>query len=202
MEKICYIVGAGDNSGTNFLKGENDLVIAADGGLTTLERMNIIPDIIMGDFDSLGYVPKGDNVFTHPVMKDETDTGLALKKAMELGYTHIVIFGGTGGRIDHTIANFQNMLYASRKGVYIEMKDSRHTYTVVTNKEITIKGEYDSIFSVFAIGVNASDVSIENALYNIKDYDITSDFPIGTSNRFVDKGVKISVNDGSILIIY
>lgn len=80
MEKTCYIVGAGDNSGTDFLKTENDFVIAADGGLFALQKRNIRPDMIMGDFDSLGYVPKGDNVIRHEVMKNDTDMMLAVKR--------------------------------------------------------------------------------------------------------------------------
>ena len=83
MEKICYIVGAGDNSGTNFLKKKEDYVIAADGGLLWLQKLNIEPDMIMGDFDSLGFVPEGNNVIQHEVMKNDTDMMLAVKKALE-----------------------------------------------------------------------------------------------------------------------
>ena len=121
MEGVCYIVGAGDNEGTLFIKKTEDFVIAADGGLLTINGLGIVPDIILGDFDSLGYVPKGDNIIRHKVEKDDTDMMLAVEKAIELGYHNITIFGGTGGRTDHTIANLQTMLYASINGVNLSL---------------------------------------------------------------------------------
>ena len=121
MNKKCYIVGAGDNSGTNFSKEKDEYVIAADGGLATLEKLGIQPDFILGDFDSLGYVPDGKNIEVHKVEKDDTDMMLSVERAVESGYNEIEIFGGTGGRIDHTVANFQTMLWASKQNVKIKM---------------------------------------------------------------------------------
>lgn len=201
MEKICYIVGAGDNSGTNFLKKEDDYVIAADGGLLTLQKLDIMPDMIMGDFDSLGYVPKGDNVIRHEVMKNDTDMMLAVKKALELGYRKIKLYGGTGGRVDHTLANIQTMLYASRNGAVIEMIDSENRYYVITNGVIRINGNDGSGFSIFAIGGMAHKVNIRNAMYLLNDFELSPDNPTGTSNLFIGKEVTISVEKGSLLIV-
>ena len=75
MEKTCYIAGAGDNTGTDFKINEGDCVIAADGGVKILEKLNITPDYILGDFDSLGYVPKGDNVIRYKVRWHGYDAG-------------------------------------------------------------------------------------------------------------------------------
>lgn len=201
MKKTCYIVGAGDNSGTNFLKKENDYVIAADGGLKTLQEMNIVPDMIMGDFDSLGYVPDGENVIRHEVMKDDTDMMLAVKFAMDKGYENIVIYGGTGGRVDHTFSNIQTMLYASRRGLSIEMVDYGNRYFVITDGDIHLNGEPEGLFSVFALGGIAHSVTIENALYCIHDFELSPDYPRGVSNSFIGKEVTISVVKGSLLIV-
>lgn len=201
MKKTCYIVGAGDNSGTNFLKKENDYVIAADGGLKTLQDMNIVPDMIMGDFDSLGYVPDGENVIRHEVMKDDTDMMLAVKFAMDKGYENIVIYGGTGGRVDHTISNIQTMLYASRRGASIEMCDSTNHYFAITDGNIRINGEFKGMFSVFALGGIAHNVTVKNALYCIDNFEMSPDNPRGVSNSFVGKEVTISVEKGSLLIV-
>lgn len=201
MEKTCYIVGAGDNSGTDFLKTENDFVIAADGGLFALQKRNIRPDMIMGDFDSLGYVPKGDNVIRHEVMKNDTDMMLAVKKALEIGYRKIKIYGGTGGRMDHTISNVQTMLYASRKGAEIEMTDSVNRYYVITDGAIRINGTSQKGFSIFAIGGTAHKVNIRNAMYLLHDFELSPDNPTGTSNSFIGKEVTISVEKGSLLIV-
>lgn len=201
MERICYIVGAGDNTGTKFLKGKNDYVIAADGGLLCLQELKIEPDMIMGDFDSLGFIPEGDNVIRHEVMKNDTDMMLAVKKALDMGYHKIKIYGGTGGRIDHTFSNIQTMLYASRKGASIEMIDSSNTYHVITDGEIHLTGESQRGFSIFALGGTAHKVNIRDAMYLLHDFELTSDNPIGTSNSFIGKEVTISVEKGSLLII-
>ena len=201
MEKTCYIVGAGDNSGTNFLKTENDYVIAADGGLSVLEKKHIMPDLIMGDFDSLGYVPAGNHVIRHEVMKNDTDMMLAVKKALDMGYKNIKLYGATGGRGDHTISNIQAMLFASRNGASIEMIDSVNRYRVITDEKISINGKCKNVFSVFAIGGAAHKVSITDAMYPLHDFELLPDNPTGTSNVFVGKEVEISVERGSLLII-
>lgn len=135
MEGVCYIVGAGDNEGTLFIKKWRIVLLQQMAGLLTINGLGIVPDIILGDFDSLGYVPKGDNIIRHKVEKDDTDMMLAVEKAIELGYHNITIFGGTGGRTDHTIANLQTMLYASINGVNIKMMDSGNVYRVILMKK-------------------------------------------------------------------
>jgi thiamine pyrophosphokinase len=201
MNKKCYIVGAGDNSGTNFSKRENEYVIAADGGLEKLKELGIAPDIIMGDFDSLGYIPKGDNVIRYQVKKDDTDMMLAVKKALALGAQSLEIFGGTGGRVDHTIANIQTMLYASQKGAYVKMTDKQNIYYVITDNKIILKAKESGIFSVFAVGGNAYNVEIKGAEYVAAGIDLGPNQPMGVSNSYIGNEVEISVEKGSLLII-
>ncbi len=201
MDKMCYIVGAGDNSGTNFKRNENEYVIAADGGLKVLEQLGIEPDFIIGDFDSLGFVPKGENVFKHKAEKDDTDTGLAIKKALELGCNIIKIYGGTKGRVDHTIANIQSMINAANQGAKIQMLDNDNTYTVVSNSTVILKRGSNKYFSVFAMSDMAKGVTIKNAKYPLDNYIMTSDNPIGVSNEYMDEEVLVSVEKGTILII-
>ena len=202
MENVCYIVGAGDNSGTNFTKEENDFVIAADGGFEKIHQLGIEPDLVIGDLDSLGYVPVGDNVEKHKVMKNETDMMICVKTALHKGFNNIVIFGGTGGRIDHTFANIQTLLYASQLGANIKMVDGNNTYTVVSDGSISITGKEKNIFSVFAINGVAHNVTIKNALYNIESYKLEENRPLGVSNQFVNANPVISVGKGSLLIVY
>ena len=71
MEALCYIAGAGGCSGMSIERGEHDMVIAADGGYASLEAAGIVPDIAVGDFDSLGFVPAGVEVLRHPPEKDD-----------------------------------------------------------------------------------------------------------------------------------
>lgn len=86
-----------------------DYVIAADGGYRSLKARGIEPDFVMGDFDSLGYRPDHPNVETHPVMKDDTDLGLAVRWALAHGHRRFVIAGALGGRLDQTIASLQTL---------------------------------------------------------------------------------------------
>lgn len=195
------IVGAGDNSGTIFSREKDEYIIAADGGITALERIGITPDLVIGDFDSLGYVPKGDNVIVHKVEKDDTDMMLSVEKAIESGYNDITIYGGTGGRVDHTFANLQTMLFASRKGVFIKMIDSENIYQVITNQSLTLNKKDRGNVSVFAIGGEAKGVNIIGGKYEAKDIHLTPDNPTAVSNSFVGKDICISVKEGSLLII-
>lgn len=201
MNKKCYIVGAGDNSGTNFSKKKNEYVIAADGGVAILKKMGIEPDLIIGDFDSLGYVPEGENVIVHQVEKDDTDMMLSVIKATEMGYDEIEIYGGSGGRIDHTIANFQTMLWASKNGIKIRMCDKAYYYYMITDKKIVLKGEDGKDLSVFAFGGVANGVNIKGAKYEAQNMQLEPYNPTAVSNTFIGDDVIISVKSGSLLII-
>ena len=201
MIEKCYIVGAGDNSGTNFSKGENEYIIAADGGLEILNSMGIKADLIIGDFDSLGYKPKGNNVIAYKVEKDDTDMMLAVMKAIELGTGEIVIFGGTGGRIDHTFANIQAMANASKNGILVKMIDEKYEYIVITDGSITIDRRPEGIFSVMSISNKSMGVNIKGGQYSAKNVTLTNDNPTAVSNHFVGKDIEISVKQGTLLIV-
>ena len=87
-----------------------DFVLAADGGLRHTEKLGLSPNEILGDFDSLGFTPRGANVF--PVEKDDTDAMLAVRRGLSLGYREFVLYGTLDGpRLDHTIANFQTLQF-------------------------------------------------------------------------------------------
>ncbi|MBR6676743.1 MAG: thiamine diphosphokinase, partial [Clostridia bacterium] len=92
MNNICYIVGASVTDGMYIDKREGDLVIAADGGLASLEEIGIPPDLCVGDFDSLGHIPNIENTVCHPVEKDDTDTALAISEGTDRGYGAFVIY--------------------------------------------------------------------------------------------------------------
>ena len=201
MNKKCYIIGAGDNFGTKFYKKENEYVIAADGGLEILETLGVEPDLIMGDFDSLGFVPKGENVICYPVEKDDTDMMLAVKRAVEMGYNEIELYGATGGRTDHTIANLQTMLWASKNNCKIKMIDEKNTYYMITNDSVYLPAKRSGGFSVFAFGKNAKGVTIKGGKYEALNVELSPDNPTAVSNSFIGKEVEISVREGSLLII-
>lgn len=119
----CYIAGAGDFTARGFAPGPEDLVLAADGGYRALYRLGTTPDLLLGDFDSLGDVPLPANlpVLRFPVRKDDTDTGLALRYGLEQGFRDFALYGCAGGRVDHLLANLQSMARVSRLGASVRL---------------------------------------------------------------------------------
>lgn len=119
----CYIVGAGDFTARGFAPGPDDLVLAADGGYRALYSLGYTPDLLLGDFDSLGDLPLPADlpVLRFPVRKDDTDTGLALRHGLDLGFRDFALYGCAGGRVDHLLANFQSMARVSRLGATVRL---------------------------------------------------------------------------------
>ena len=201
--KTCYIFGAAEGFPTVFDKQENDIVIAADGGYKALKELNIEPDIVLGDFDSLGYVPDfGGRIIKHPIKKDDTDTMLAIKTAMELGFGRFVIYGGTGKRLDHTLANIQTLAYASVKGGRAYLCGDGYTLTVVTDGSISFKESAKGNISVFSCVTKAKGIYEKGLLYELENAEIGFDFPLGVSNEFIGKEAEISVEKGSIAVFW
>ena len=119
----CYIVGAGDFTPRGFAPVPGDLVLAADGGYRALYSLGYTPDLLLGDFDSLGDLPLPPDlpVLRFPARKDDTDTGLALRHGLDRGFRDFALYGCAGGRVDHLLANLQSMARMSRLGATIRL---------------------------------------------------------------------------------
>ena len=136
-----------------------------------------------------------------PVEKDDTDTMLAVKTGLERGETEFHIYGGMGGRrTDHTIANFQALLYLARRGAQGWLYGQEERYTAVCGGTITFPARDRGILSVFCLGADARDVSIQGGQYPLHHAVLTAEFPLGVSNHFVGRPITVSVRDGSLLI--
>ena len=194
--KKCYIVGAGNFYGS-IEPCEEDIVIAADGGLVHLERMGIAPDVIAGDFDSLDslgrlsryltakdltrvknsekesikteYLGKELEIVRCPVMKDETDMRLAYRIGASRGYTNFELYGGVGGREDHTFANYCLLLEVKNDKNDAVLVGKNTKVFVVKNEEKRIFGREGATVSVFAFGKEALGVSIRGLKYGAKN---------------------------------
>lgn len=180
---------------------DGDLILAADGGLRHLQQRNIVPHGILGDFDSLGYVPKGAAVY--PVEKDDTDAMLAVRLGLKKGFREFVIYGGLDGpRLDHTVANFQTLQYLCDQGAagYLVGKD--YMVTVLKNGSLRFPAEAEGIVSVFCMGADARGVRIRGLQYSLENGTLTAGFPLGVSNHFVGQEAEIAVKDGSLLVLW
>ena len=180
---------------------DDDYIIAADGGLSHVESLGLKPQQILGDFDSLGYVPQDAHCF--PVEKDDTDAMLAIRHGLELGYSRFVLYGALDGpRLDHTLANFQALQYLSDHHATGYLVGNDYIVTVIRNEKITFCPGCTGIISVFCMGADAKGVTIKGLKYPLENGSLTAGFPLGVSNHFVGEAASISVTDGSLLILY
>ena len=180
---------------------EDDFVIAADGGLRHTEKLGIVPQEILGDFDSLGYTPTGANVF--PVEKDDTDAMLAVRRGLQLGYREFVLYGSVdGSRLDHTVANFQTLQFLADRGAAGYLVGRDFLITVVKEGAIAFPAGCRGTLSVFCLGSDASDVTLEGLYYPLKNGTLTAGFPLGVSNHFTGDPARISVARGSLLVLW
>ncbi len=178
-----------------------DFVIAADAGYVQLVCQGVAPDLAVGDFDSLGEPPVGVPIVRHPVMKDDTDTMLAVKLGLERGYTDFRLYGVLGGRLDHTLANLQTLQYIAARGANgVIVGDV--CLAVVQNGELRFRAEASGIISVFCLASPASGVDLEGLLYPLTDYTMRADVPIGVSNEFTGVPARVRVRDGCLLVVF
>lgn len=201
MSGVCHIVGAGDFFGMDKPR-DGDFVIAADGGLKYLEQLNIIPDIIVGDFDSLGRVPSGSNVIVLPCEKDDTDMSFAACEGLKRGYKHFRLYGASGGRFDHTLSNIALLASLSRQGAAASMSAGETTISAITDSELHFPADAEGYVSVFSHSDVSVGVNIKNLKYQLCDYTLESTSVIGTSNEFLGVESSISVAHGTLVVLY
>ncbi len=199
---MCYIFGSLDVNSFPFSVDSDDFVIAADRGLLNAEKFNIKPDLIVGDFDSLNYIPQGKNVIKHPVMKDETDLILAVETALKKGYKNFYIFGCIGGRLDQTFATIQTADYIHNNGGNaLLFGDNIKISILYENETLSFSSKNSGIISVFSYSEKAN-VSIKGLLYELDKAQIDQSYPLGVSNEFKCCDAEIKVNSGKALIIW
>ena len=178
-----------------------DLVIAADGGLRHTEKLNITPDVVLGDFDSLGFTPTGANVF--PVEKDDTDAMLAVRRGLAMGYRDFLLYGSLDGpRLDHTVANFQTLQFLCDHGAFGILAGVNTMAAVVKNGTLVFPAGCEGNVSVFCLGPDARGVTLKGLHYPLENGTLTAGFPLGVSNHFTGEPAEITVKEGSLLILW
>jgi len=208
-DKKCIVIGAGDLTVGAVNVGEEDLVIAVDGGINYCGILEIEPDIILGDFDSVNEAQREailtmkeqvpDRVITLKPEKDDTDMLAALKLGLKMGYDYFLIYGATGGRLEHTLANIQCLLYLKNHDAVGYLMDGSGMIFVMKNEEVKLRDNLEGYFSLFCLGKEAKGVTIKGMKYELEDYTMTNDFPIGVSNEFIGKEATIRVADGELV---
>jgi thiamine pyrophosphokinase len=202
MEQICYIVGASNAEDLYIAPDQKHFIIAADGGLTYLEKQGISPDLTIGDFDSLGYVPQNGSILQHPPEKDDTDMVLAIREGQQRGYNTFVLYGGLGGRLDHTYANLQALCYLANCGAVGYLLGDGTAVTAIKQREIRFGAEENGMLSVFCAGSCARGITLQGFKYPLEHGVFTAEIPLGVSNEFLGIPSRIAVSDGTLLVMW
>lgn len=201
-KKTCFVIGAGSFSDMVIMPEKEDLIIAADGGYTYLEKIGIKPEILIGDFDSLNQIPEHQALIRHSPIKDDTDMALAVAYAKEQGYQRFFLYGGLGGRLDHTIANLQLLNGMSHQGLEAYLIGEQNMITAITGEQICFSEAASGILSVFCLGEPAKGVYEQGLKYELTDAVMTCDVTLGVSNEFIGKDSQIEVREGTLILLW
>ncbi|MCI8795378.1 MAG: thiamine diphosphokinase [Dorea sp.] len=196
MSKRAVIVSGGELDEELTLReiGERGTgcVIAVDRGLEFLYSHQIVPDYIVGDFDSVSReivdyyrVQKNVPVRAHNPVKDASDTELAIRLAMTVGSKELLILGATGGRLDHLWANIQSLMIPFKAGIDAKIIDRQNLVRIIGGGETRLEKSkaYGQFFSVFPIGNEIFGFNISGAKYPLKNHTLTSDNSLCVSNE-------------------
>jgi len=202
--KRCVILAAGEAPCPELMKSlvrDGDTIIAADGGARLAAGFGRCPDIIIGDFDSLGeHDLRSAEIVRLPVKKDDTDTMAAAKMAADMGFDDVLLLGAAGGRLDHTLGNFAVMAWLAARGIGVEMATDNEYVSMCSPGEYTVEEQSETYLSLLPYGGEVGGLTIKNVEYPLKNATISPDFPIGVSNKIVCSPARISFEKGLLLI--
>ncbi len=215
-EPKCIIISAGTFAPIEIPINEQDICIACDAGFLYAQQLGILPDLIVGDFDSaseygevllrsIEEIEENDpqRIVRLDVKKDDTDTIKAVKIGLSRGYKKFYFYGALGGRrFDHSIANIQTLLYIKHAGGRGYIFDSDRMLMVAENETIKFHRGNTGYLSVFSLNGTAKGVTLKGLMYTMENGELANDFPLGVSNEFIiDEEAEISVENGTLLII-
>jgi len=186
----------------------SDIYIAADSGIETALKFNIRPHILIGDFDSIAlsdefekYNINDIKIIKYPAMKDDTDSMLAVKYALESGYKNIVIIGGLDGRIDHTLANLYLLKYIKNHGGFGCITNGYNKITYLANASVKIYKKYKYV-SVMPVSSEIRGVTLTGFRYELKNASVRYEEPYTVCNEISENAEygEISITNGEALI--
>lgn len=199
----CVIFGASPEYPDNITLPDGSLfIIAADGGIEHARQLGIRPDIMIGDLDSTDNIPDDISLTVLPHIKDTTDMNEAVKLAFDANCTELHIYGGTGGRLDHTLANIQLAADIAAHGLTAYFYGKGYVLTAVHNGALHLDPHRSGYISVFAHSNECYGVTIKGLVYETDGITLKNDFALGVSNEFIGKAAEITVDDGTLIVYY
>lgn len=200
--KRCFIFSAGTFFGLREVPRQEDVVIAADAGYRTCQRVGLTPDLLLGDFDSMEQPADFSNVRRVSAEKDDTDTMLAAQEGLRRSCQTFYFYGATGGkRLDHTLANLQTLLWLRSEGARGYLYDDDFVYTAIRNETLTIHKTVEwGLVSVFCFGEAAHGIDESGMQYSLNNASLTACQPVGVSNHIITEAGRITVRDGELIV--
>lgn len=202
--KRCVIIGGADISRYERVRTylrEDDFYICCDSGLRHRAGLGIVPDLIVGDFDSHDDPHLNIETITLPCEKDDTDTVFAVKEALARGFQDFLLLGVIGGRLDHTLGNVSILMMLDSQGKRAVALDDFSEIQVVSAEPVQISGQY-AYFSLLNITGVAKGITIKGAKYPLKDAEITCEYQYGVSNEVLPGMMaEVSVKTGRLLLL-
>lgn len=214
-EPKCIIISAGHFVPMEIPIEEEDLIIACDAGLVYAEQLGILPDLIVGDFDSLSEMGPAsirslqeieesdpDRIVRLSVRKDDTDTIKAVKIGLSKGYRKFMLYGSLGGkRMDHSLANIQTLNFIKHNGATGYIIEENRILLIAENETIRFHRGNSGMVSIFSLSEISRGVTIRGLMYTMEEGELRNDFPLGVSNEFIiDEEAEITVREGTLLI--
>lgn len=200
----CVVIGGADIGRYEHIRSYlrvDDFYICCDSGLKHREGLGIVPDLIVGDFDSYENPHLETETIVLPCKKDDTDTVFAVKEALDRGFHEFLLVGVIGGRLDHTLGNVSLLLMLDARGKAAVAVDDYSEMEIVSNRPVQISDHY-AFFSLLNISGIAQGINIRNAKYPLTDAEITCEYQYGISNEALPGRIaEVSVQRGRLLLI-
>lgn len=180
-----------------------DYIIAADGGQNRAREFGLQPDCVIGDFDSTTLNEDFDCLYiTYPAEKDLTDTEVALTHALEKGCRNVILLGGMGGRLDHTMGNIGLLDKYYSSFDHMEFIDGKNRMELLRDSDRTLKRDVRyKYFGLVSLNAEASGIDIRGAKYELTGASLERASTLGVSNEFSEDTVEIYVREGTLLIV-
>lgn len=202
--KKCIVFSGGEIKNYNNLKIDKGgaYVICADAGYKHAVNLGIVPDLLIGDFDTLEHVPENVcEVIRLIPEKDDTDTMAAVRQGILRGCTDFTLYGALGGRLDHTFANLQVLSFIKSQGFNAQIISDNEIITLIENESINITKKNGYTLSLFCFGDECTGVTEKGVKYPLDNATLCGSYPLGVCNEITDVSADISVKCGKILII-
>lgn len=185
--------------------GPDDFVICADAGYLIAKKAGVRPTVVIGDFDSGRLssedIEEGIEVVEHPARKNFTDGDICIEYAKSRGFRNILVLGGLGGRLDHTMSNLQSLFRYNDAETMIMMADEKNIVFPLENDETVFPSRKGSKISIICFSDMATGISTRGLEYPLNDASLSNTFPRAISNEFVSDEAAVRVEKGKLLIV-